>query len=101
MVVCYELKRLLMRSSHAPRIGMNSNRQTVKPRARTDLSNKLAPPHLPCGNVKAGATEILMPGIGWASAVPDAKAMIDFEIGDTKLQFEGVGYHDKVGNSVS
>lgn len=37
-----------------------------------------------------------MPGIGWANAVPDAKATVDFEVGGKKLAFSGTGYHDKV-----
>ena len=56
----------------------------------------VAPPHLPCGLPESGATEMLMPGIGWANAVPDAKATVNFEVGGKKLAFSGVGYHDKV-----
>ena len=37
-----------------------------------------------------------MPGIGWANAVPDAKATVNFEVAGKKLAFSGVGYHDKV-----
>ncbi|KAK5132436.1 hypothetical protein LTR08_009047 [Meristemomyces frigidus] len=55
----------------------------------------LAPPHLPCGAVKSGATEMLMPHIGWANAVPDAVAHVHFHINGTELAFTGPGYHDK------
>ncbi|KAK4546232.1 hypothetical protein LTR36_002369 [Oleoguttula mirabilis] len=55
----------------------------------------VAPPHLPCGAVEAGATELLMPHIGWANAVPDALAQIDFNLNGTALSFTGPGYHDK------
>lgn len=56
----------------------------------------MAPPHLPCGAPKAGATEELMPNIGWVSAVPDGRATVKFDIAGTTLAFSGVGYHDKV-----
>lgn len=41
-----------------------------------------------------------MPHIGWANAVPDAKAKVDFEIGGVALAFTGPGYHDKVRNHI-
>lgn len=56
----------------------------------------IAPAHLPCGAPKAGDTEMLIPNIGWANAVPDGNAVVDFEIAGEKLKYEGVGYHDKV-----
>ena len=40
-----------------------------------------------------------MPGVGWANAVPDANAIVDFEVAGKKLAFSGVGYHDKVKRS--
>lgn len=43
---------------------------------------------------------MLMPGIGWANAIPDAKATVHFEVGGKKLAFSGVGYHDKNWGSV-
>jgi hypothetical protein len=57
---------------------------------------QVAPPTLPCSPPKAGGNEIFMPGVGWASAVPDAKATVEFDVAGEKLQFTGVGYHDKV-----
>ena len=44
---------------------------------------------------------MLMPEIGWANAVPDAKAKVHFDIGGQKLQFSGVGYHDKVRSNLA
>jgi len=55
----------------------------------------IAPPHLPCGPVTEGATERLMPHIGWANAVPDSAAEVHFNINGTDLSFTGPGYHDK------
>ena len=37
-----------------------------------------------------------MPHVGWANAVPDPQATVDFEIGGTTLAFSGAGYHDNV-----
>jgi len=62
--------------------------------------NSIAPPHLPCGPKVVGATELLMPGVGWANAVPDAKATVNFNVNGTKLAFSGTGYHDKNWGSV-
>jgi hypothetical protein len=44
----------------------------------------------------AGANLEVSPHIGWANAMPDANAIADFTILGEKLQFNGVGYHDKV-----
>jgi hypothetical protein len=39
----------------------------------------------------------LSPVIGWANAIPDSIATIDFKLsGVGVLQFTGSGYHDKV-----
>lgn len=54
-----------------------------------------APPHLPCGPVQEGGTEVLMPHIGWSNAVPDAVAEVNFTINGTQLAFKGPGYHDQ------
>ncbi|KAE9365283.1 hypothetical protein N431DRAFT_387394 [Stipitochalara longipes BDJ] len=55
----------------------------------------VAPGHYPCGPVRSGENIMVTPEIGWANAVPDAVADVDFTLGGTKLAFEGVGYHDK------
>jgi len=56
----------------------------------------VAPGHYPCGPVRPGENIMVAPEIGWANAVPDAVADIDFTLGGVKLAFKGVGYHDKV-----
>lgn len=56
----------------------------------------LAPGHYPCGPVRSGENMMVAPEIGWANAVPDAVADVDFTLGGTKVAFKGVGYHDKV-----
>ena len=38
----------------------------------------------------------VVPHLGWANAVPDAFADVDFIIQGSPLSFTGVGYHDKV-----
>lgn len=37
---------------------------------------------------------MIMPGVGWANAVPDAAANVDFDVNGTAVKFAGVGYHD-------
>jgi hypothetical protein len=37
----------------------------------------------------------IVPHLGWANAVPDADAEVDFEILGSRLEFVGAGYHDK------
>jgi hypothetical protein len=51
---------------------------------------------LPCGAPEVGGTEELFPNLGWVNVVPDGKATAKFEIAGIKVEFEGVGYHDKV-----
>jgi hypothetical protein len=51
---------------------------------------------LPCGAPEVGGTEELFPNLGWVNVVPDGKATAKFEIAGTKVEFEGIGYHDKV-----
>lgn len=33
--------------------------------------------------------------VGWANAVPDANATVDFNVSGSPLQFTGLGYHDQ------
>ena len=40
-------------------------------------------------------TEQVSPHLGWANAVPDAQATVDFSIEGTAISFTGPGYHDK------
>jgi hypothetical protein len=56
----------------------------------------LAPGHYPCGPARSGENMMVAPEIGWANAVPDAVADVDFTLAGTKVAFRGVGYHDKV-----
>ncbi|KAK5752023.1 hypothetical protein LTS12_017873 [Elasticomyces elasticus] len=55
----------------------------------------IAPPHLPCGLPTPLATELIIPNVGWANAIPDALTSVDFTINGSSLQFSGAGYHDK------
>lgn len=57
----------------------------------------LAPAHYPCDINRPGATEVIIPHVGWSNAVPDATATVDLSFSDnTRLNFtDGVGYHDK------
>ncbi|KAL8334438.1 hypothetical protein RB598_008945 [Gaeumannomyces tritici] len=55
----------------------------------------IALPHYPCSPVHANETMEGMSGVGWTNAVPAARASIDVAINGTRLQFEGLGYHDK------
>ncbi|KAK4919627.1 hypothetical protein LTR49_012691 [Elasticomyces elasticus] len=55
----------------------------------------IAPPHLPCGLPTPLATELIIPHVGWANAIPDALTSVDFTINGSALQFSGAGYHDK------
>jgi hypothetical protein len=62
-------------------------------------SNKIAPAHYPCDPYIPGqnVSEKLSPVIGWANAIPDSIATIDFNLGGAgTLKFTGSGYHDKV-----
>ena len=44
----------------------------------------------------AGATEVLLPHIFWANAVPDAHATVDLVVNGSPLHIsDGIGYHDK------
>ncbi|GJE91670.1 hypothetical protein PsYK624_078200 [Phanerochaete sordida] len=57
-----------------------------------------SPAHYPCELASAGAGQSLHlggPDFGWANAVPDANAQVDFNFNGTKVKFSGAGYHDK------
>jgi hypothetical protein len=43
---------------------------------------------------------MVAPEIGWANAVPDGIADVDFTLSGTKVAWKGVGYHDKVYYSI-
>ncbi|KAJ7659595.1 hypothetical protein DFH06DRAFT_965437, partial [Mycena polygramma] len=55
----------------------------------------IAPAHYPCGPGSAGQTMEVAPGIGWASAIPDAVSTVELTVNGSKLEFKGAGYHDK------
>jgi hypothetical protein len=60
---------------------------------------KIAPAHYPADPYIPGknVSEHLSPVIGWANAIPDSTAKIDFNLaGVGELKFTGSGYHDKV-----
>jgi hypothetical protein len=62
-------------------------------------SIKVAPAHYPEDPYMPGKnlSEHLSPVIGWANAIPDSIAKIDFNLaGVGELKFTGSGYHDKV-----
>ncbi|GFF82314.1 hypothetical protein IFM53868_03431 [Aspergillus udagawae] len=54
-----------------------------------------ANPHTPCGDdrLRLGGGRTI--GIGWASLLPDAQASVDVLVEGERVQFTGVGYHDK------
>ncbi|KAF8915226.1 hypothetical protein CPB85DRAFT_1294961 [Mucidula mucida] len=54
-----------------------------------------APAHYPCGPAEAGQDMQILPHVGWANAVPDAKAYANFEVLGEPISFTGAGYHDK------
>ena len=60
----------------------------------------LAPGHYPCGPIRSGENMMVAPEIGWANAVPDGDADVDFTIAGVKVAFKGVGYHDKVNHFI-
>ncbi|KUI56178.1 hypothetical protein VP1G_03512 [Cytospora mali] len=59
--------------------------------------SEVAPAHYPCDLNKPGATELILPHVGWANAVPDATAAVSLSFSDSStVSFtDGVGYHDK------
>ncbi|KIY73949.1 hypothetical protein CYLTODRAFT_485083 [Cylindrobasidium torrendii FP15055 ss-10] len=54
-----------------------------------------APAHYPCSPASVGQSMEVLPGVGWANAVPDARATIDLSINGKAFSFTGSGYHDK------
>lgn len=46
--------------------------------------------------MEPGASEVILPHVGWINAVPDARATVDIEVNGTAVNFSGTGYHDKV-----
>ncbi|KAK9319063.1 hypothetical protein V1517DRAFT_266960 [Lipomyces orientalis] len=71
--------------------------------------NAIAPPHYPCRLLCPGSSQNmeLLPGVGWANAMPDAVvtanlSFLDPSTNETlKVKFDdGVGYHDKNWGSV-
>ncbi|KAJ6570568.1 hypothetical protein DFH09DRAFT_1362677 [Mycena vulgaris] len=57
--------------------------------------SSVAPAHYPCGPAVAGQNMEVGPRIGWANAIPDAASTVELTVGGTKIEFEGIGYHDK------
>ncbi|KAH9211042.1 hypothetical protein DL95DRAFT_258662, partial [Leptodontidium sp. 2 PMI_412] len=53
------------------------------------------PAHVPCDINRPDASEHLTDTVGWANAVPDANAIVDFSILGYDFSFTGYGYHDK------
>lgn len=60
---------------------------------------QIAPAHYPCGT-GAGQNMQVMPNVGWANAVPDSQGTVKLDIGGSKLDFTGPGYHDKVSDQI-
>ncbi|KAL3479257.1 hypothetical protein BJX99DRAFT_255781 [Aspergillus californicus] len=53
------------------------------------------PPHYPCGPAEEGQNMEVIPGVGWANAIPDGRGEADFLIrGSEEFYFKGRGYHD-------
>ena len=55
----------------------------------------MAPPRYPSGPATAGKSMEIIPGVGWANAIPDAAAEVFLDINGTQVNFAGVGYHDR------
>lgn len=62
----------------------------------TFLLRNPAPAHYPCGPAIAKQNMMVAPEIGWSNIIPDAEGIVNFTILDSKLEFEGIAYHDKV-----
>ncbi|KAK9319047.1 hypothetical protein V1517DRAFT_349442 [Lipomyces orientalis] len=71
--------------------------------------NAIAPAHYPCGLLYPGSSQNmeLMPGVGWANAMPDAIVTADLTYLNPatneplQVKFDdGIGYHDKNWGSV-
>ncbi|PSR82757.1 hypothetical protein BD289DRAFT_370867 [Coniella lustricola] len=59
------------------------------------LRGNIAAPHYSCGTDAAGVDERNIPHVAWANALPDANATVALAFGETTMEFEGYGYHDK------
>ncbi|OGM42805.1 hypothetical protein ABOM_008984 [Aspergillus bombycis] len=57
--------------------------------------HSVAPPHYPCSPKRANQPLEVLPGVGWANAVPDADVTVNMTIQGSTLSFIGTGYHDK------
>ncbi|MCJ1383439.1 hypothetical protein MMC17_006553 [Xylographa soralifera] len=55
----------------------------------------VAPAHYPCDPAEADQSMVMMPGIGWTNAVPDAAAQVELDVNGTTVKFIGIGYHDQ------
>ncbi|KAF7308243.1 hypothetical protein HMN09_00672200 [Mycena chlorophos] len=62
--------------------------------------NGIAPAHLPCGAPTNGATMLQFPQLGWTNAIPDADAVVDFQVNGESVVFKGSGYHDQNWSNV-
>ncbi|KAL3457338.1 hypothetical protein BJX64DRAFT_280677 [Aspergillus heterothallicus] len=60
-----------------------------------------APAHYPCGRAEPGQNLQIAPHIGWANAVPDAEATVEFIVNGQRFEFTGIGYHDQNFGSAS
>ncbi|RAK85133.1 hypothetical protein BO79DRAFT_156688 [Aspergillus costaricaensis CBS 115574] len=57
--------------------------------------HSIAPPHYPCSPKRGNVSLEVLPGVGWANAVPDAETTVNVTIFGSELSFVGTGYHDK------
>ncbi|CAI6335577.1 unnamed protein product [Periconia digitata] len=70
---------------NAPRFGVNGS----------IVFDSIAPAHYPAGPISAGQDMRMSPHVGWANAMPDARAESKFMVRGEELNVSGVGYHDK------
>ncbi|OJJ98932.1 hypothetical protein ASPACDRAFT_1889376 [Aspergillus aculeatus ATCC 16872] len=57
--------------------------------------HSVALPHYPCSPKRANQPLEVLPGVGWANAVPDADVTVNMMVQGSPLSFIGTGYHDK------
>jgi len=62
--------------------------------AGTIQLNSDAPHHASCGPPVLGASLLVSPHLGWANAIPDATATVNFVLNDQQITYTGRGYHD-------
>ena len=62
---------------------------------------QIAPPHYPCSPKRGNVSLEVLPGVGWANAIPDAETTVNVTIFGSELSFVGTGYHDKVRKPLS